>query len=120
MKDIELLKSNGVDLEHGLELLGDQEMYDETLGDFITDIESNFNNLKNYKESGDLANYAIIAHSFKSDSKYLGFMKLAELGLAHEMAGKNGDKAYIDTNFNEFVQEIGRMYTLAKKYLGRE
>ena len=45
--------------------------------------------LNKYKEAGDAYNYAIYAHSLKSDARYLGFTHLAEMALNHEMAGKN-------------------------------
>ena len=35
MKNIDILKENGIDVESSLELLGDIEMYDETLNDFL-------------------------------------------------------------------------------------
>ena len=31
MKDINILKNNGINVDQGLEILGDMEMYDETL-----------------------------------------------------------------------------------------
>ena len=79
MKDVEYLKQNGIDVNSGLELLGDMEMYDETLEDFLNECETRLPNLQKYKDSSDMANYAIQAHSMKSDSKYLGFMALAEM-----------------------------------------
>ena len=33
MKDINILKNNGINVDQGLEILGDTEMYDETLND---------------------------------------------------------------------------------------
>ena len=35
MKNIDILKENGIDVDSSLELLGDIEMYDETLNDFL-------------------------------------------------------------------------------------
>ena len=54
------------------------------------------NDLNNYKEASDAYNYAILAHSLKSDARYLGFTKLAELAYNHEMAGKNNDIDFIN------------------------
>ncbi len=31
----EFLEQNGIDVAHGLELLGDMDMYNETLSDFL-------------------------------------------------------------------------------------
>jgi len=54
----------------------------------------------------------------KSDSKYLGFDKLAELSYNHEMAGKGGDVAYAQTNNPELMAEANRIITVVKQYLG--
>ena len=39
MKDVNILKNNGVDVEKSLELLGDMEMYDEVMHDFLNMID---------------------------------------------------------------------------------
>ena len=92
MKDKDLLIRNGVDVDKSLELFGDMAMYDETLVEFLEGINGKLSDLKKYKESSDMYNYAIVAHSLKSDCRYLGFTKLAELAYEHEIAGKNNDK----------------------------
>ena len=55
----------------------------------------------------------------KSDSKYLGFMDLAEIALSHEMAGKSSDEAFIENNYASFIEEINRIVSVVKEYLGR-
>ena len=50
MNDVNVLKNNGVDLNSSLEFLGDMEMYDETLGEFLKSINEKVNNLKTYKK----------------------------------------------------------------------
>ena len=81
MKTQEFLESNGIDVEHGLELLGDMEMYNETLEDFLTESETRLPNILKYKNEADMPNYAILVHAMKSDSKYLGFKELAEIAV---------------------------------------
>ena len=39
----------------------------------------------------------------KSDSKYLGFDKLAELSYNHEMASKEGNIAYVGEHIEELL-----------------
>ena len=75
----EYLVSQGVDVDHGLELLGDMETYDMILEEFQSGYTDRVTKLQNYAASGDLANYAIEAHALKSDAKYFGFDKLAEM-----------------------------------------
>ena len=65
-----------------------------------------------------MPNYAILVHAMKSDSKYLGFTKLAELSFNHEMASKGNDKKYVDDNYEELMNEANRIISLIKKYFG--
>lgn len=120
MKDTNLLTSNGVDVNSSLELFGDMETYNETLEDFVSSADEKITQIKNYKETSDMANYAILVHSLKSDSKYLGFTKLAELSYNHEMESKAGNVDYIYENYDELMVEAKRILNLVKKYLGQE
>lgn len=117
MKDTSILSSNGIDLESSLELLGDQEMYDETLQDFLTESETRIPKIKEYKANQDMENYAILVHAMKSDSKYLGFTRLAELSYQHEMESKENHFDYIDSHFDELIEEATRIITIANQYL---
>ena len=38
--DTTILTNNGIDINKGLELLGDMDMYNETLGDFLDESET--------------------------------------------------------------------------------
>ena len=117
--DEKLLESNGVNLEASLELLGDMETYNETASDFLTESETRLKNIEEFKNSGDMPNYAILVHAMKSDSKYLGFTKLAELSYNHEMASKANDVDYVNNNYDELMEEANRIIELVKKYLGK-
>ena len=118
MKNVEILKANGIDVNHGLELLGDMEMYDETLADFLSECESRLPQLAEYKANLDMPNYAILAHSMKSDSKYLGFTKLAEISFEHEMKCKENDLEYVKNNYETLINETNRIINIVKQYLG--
>lgn len=120
MKDVNLLISNGVDVNKSLELFGDMATYDETLGEFLQGVNEKLNYLKQYKEASDMTNYAIYAHSLKSDARYLGFTKLAELALNHEMEGKANNVSYIYDHYDELIMETNRIIELASRYLGKE
>ena len=85
------LIKNGIDYARALELLGDNEMYNETLKDFLSAIDEKLSNMEKYKNENNMPDYAILVHSLKSDSKYLGFSKLAEMALDQEMKSKAGD-----------------------------
>ena len=118
--DRSYLEENGVDVEKGLELLGDMDMYNETMEDFLNEINEKYPKAKEYKENGDMPNYAIIVHSIKSDSKYLGFTKLAELAYEHELKSKDNDIEFVNSNFSSLENEINRIVDIVKTYLGKE
>jgi len=113
------LKENGIDVDNSLELLGDMELYNETLNDFYDEIFKKLENIKIYKDNGDPSNYAILAHSIKSDSKYLGFKKLAELAYEHELKGKENDINFINLNYDSFIKEANRIIDIVKIYLAK-
>ena len=120
MHDTKILIDNGVDLQKSLELFGDMETYDDNLDEFLNGVESRLDDLNKFKQSGDMNNYSIIVHSIKSDAKYFGFTKLAELALNHELKSKANDMYYITDNYEELMNEIYRITNLVKDYMGWE
>lgn len=115
--DNDYLIKNGIDLNKALELLGDMEIYNETLEEFYNNINDRINKLNEYKN--DMANYAIEAHALKSDSKYLGFTKLAEIAYSHELKSKENDINYVKNNYEELMKELNRILEIVKKYLNK-
>ena len=120
MMDINFLKANNVDVNKSLELFGDIETYNNTIGDFLIGAKDKLPKLEMYKNNKDMANYTIYAHSLKSDAKYFGFTRLAELAYEHEMKAKEGDFSYVYENFDILKQETNRMVGVVKKYLEQD
>lgn len=120
MKDVNILKNNGVDVDQSLELFGDMETYNETLEEFLNGVDEKLSNIEKYKEASDMANYAILVHSLKSDSKYLGFTKLAELSYNHEMASKANNADYVYVNYDALMDEAKRIIKVASEYMGKD
>ena len=112
----EYLKKHGVDLDKALEFLGDMEMYNETLDDYLKEVEDKFSRIESYKLAGNMPDYAIEVHSLKSDSKYLGLMTLADIAYQHEMASKKNDINYVNTHFDELVNEYQKTLAMLKEY----
>ncbi|MEG0577467.1 MAG: response regulator [Bacilli bacterium] len=67
-----------------------------------------------------MPNYAILVHSLKSDSKYLGFTKLADLSYQHELESKNSNIQFVNANYEALVEEANKMINLVKNYLGQQ
>ena len=59
MFNSKILTDNGVNIEKSLELFGDMNTYNESLIDFLKEVESKFEKLKNFKEIADMSNYSI-------------------------------------------------------------
>lgn len=120
MKNVSLLEANGVNVKNSLELLGDMETYDKILKDYIDGEPAKIEDLTKYKEVGDMTNYAILVHSLKSDAKYLGFTRLAEIAYEHEMESKENNLYFVTDNFDKLMEECKRISNLVKQYLGEE
>ena len=118
MKDISYLKESGIDIDGALQLLGTVEMYNDTLNEFLKGIDEKFNNIKVYKDNNDFVNYSILVHSLKSDSKYLGFTKLAMLAYNHEIKSKENDIVYVNSYFMDLENELKRVLGIVKEYIG--
>ena len=115
--DRKYLEDNGVDVNHGLELLGDMEMYNSTMSDFVSEVSNKWDDIVKYKNNNDIEQYSILVHSLKSDCKYLGFMKLADIAYEHELKSKDKDYKYVEDHFNELENEFNKVYRIASNYV---
>ena len=117
MRSIEFLKQNGVDVDKSLELFGDSNTYNETIGEFLVGIHNKITELIKFMNSSDLANYAVYVHSLKSDAKYFGFTKLADMAYEHEMKSKAGDLYYVTSHINDLIKETNNAILLIQEYM---
>ena len=113
----EYLLKNGVNYKKGLELLGDLDTYKDMLKDWFKECHKKFEEMKLNKLRHDMPNYAIQVHALKSDSKYFGFDKLAELSYEHEMKSKANDEEYVNNNFSLLEREFINVTMIVEKYL---
>lgn len=120
MKNIEFLKEKGVDVDSSLEFFGDVESYNETVVEYLKGVHDKVEQLVKFIQNDDLPNYSIHVHSLKSDSKYYGFNKLADIALEHEMKSKEGDINYVKSHFIELVNEANNVIVLLKEYIDGE
>jgi len=114
---VEDLKKNSIDVDHGIELLGDIDMYNETMKDFLDAIDERVKKLTDFKSNKDMANYAIEVHALKSDSKYLGFTTLADIAYEQELKSKENNNIFIEDNFDNLITELNRILKLIKNYV---
>ena len=111
------LISKGIDIEKSLELFGDIQTYDDTIGEFLVGITNKLAKLSNYKENKDMRNYTIYVHSLKSDAKTFGFTELANIAFEHEQKSKMGDIFYIDDNFSNLEKQVNDAVIIIKQYI---
>ena len=117
VKNNDYLIKHGIDLNKSLELLGDMETYNETVEEFYNNLNDRVSKLESYKS--DMPNYAIEVHALKSDSKYLGFNKLAELAYDHELKSKANEIDYINNTYDNLLAEVNKIKEIVKNYLGK-
>lgn len=110
------LKDNNVDLTKALEFLGDMDMYNMTVTDFLTEVEEKWQRINSYKNTSDMPNYAIEVHSLKSDAKYLGLMFLANIAYQHELKSKENDETFINNYFKELTDAYEKALNIMKTY----
>lgn len=75
--------------------------------------------MKLYMFKKDMSNYETLVHSLKSDSKYFGFTKLAELSYNHEIRSKTNDYEFVKFNFADLEREFIRIFNIVEEYLKR-
>lgn len=117
MKDIHYLEENGVNISKSLELFGDAETYNETIGEFLVSIHGKINTLIEQMQQQDISNYAITVHSMKSDANNFGFTALADMALEHEQKAKAGDFYFITSHINDLINETNNAIVLIQKYM---
>ena len=117
MRDIKYLEQNGVDINKSLELFGDINTYNDTIGEFLVGIHTKINELIKFMNNKDLSNYAVYVHSLKSDAKYFGFTKLADMAYEHELKSKAGDLYFITSHINDLIKETNNSIVLIQEYM---
>ena len=117
MKSVEFLTDRGVDVAKALEIFGDIDTYNQTVGDFVKALEEKIPKIKSLKDERDMANYAIVVHSMKSDAKYFGFFDLADIAYKHELASKEGNITFVDGDFDNLIKKALSTLSIVKEYL---
>lgn len=117
MRNIKFLVDRGVLVEDSLKLFGDVETYNLTIGEFLVGIHHKIKSLISFLENRDMNNYALCAHSMKSDAYNFGFKKLGDLAYDHEMKSKALDVYYISEHINDLIKETNNCIVLIQDYM---
>lgn len=113
----EYLRNAGINVDEVLNFWGDMEAYSDNLIEFLNGIDKKLDELESYKNNGEISSYTILAHSLKSETRYLGLNKLSDLFYNHELKGKEGNIDYLKNNFIELINAVGTLKNDLKDYL---
>jgi len=101
---------DGLDTNKGVRRTGGTaEYYYQTLNAFYGDGAKKIDDIKGSLDKGDMPLYTIHVHAVKSASANIGADKISEAAYALEMAGQQGDLAYIEANNGAFLSEMERL-----------
>ena len=117
MDKLEFLRSKGVDVDTAVENMMGEDIYNDMMVEFSNAIPEDISKLEAAKNSGDLANYGILAHALKSNARSFGFTDLGNMAYDHEMAGKGNDADFINENFDFLVKAVNSTKETIDTYL---
>lgn len=115
-RKIDFLIQNGVDANKGISNMMDIETYNEIMDDFYNGLDEELAKINNFKNMGDMPNYAILVHALKSNARSFGFDKLGEMAYAHEMKSKENDINYVNEHYKELIDEALRVKQIIQTY----
>jgi len=93
-----------MDVEQGIENCGGTlEDYYQVMDVVLKYGERRLAKLSKFIEEKDYVNYTIDVHALKNTADNIGATELVQMADEHEQAGKNGDFAYIEENYEKLL-----------------
>ncbi len=92
-------------------LMGDEELANEILGEFLEDVPRKFTALKEALDNGDAPLVQLHAHTLKGTSANVGAVALQEMAHHIEVAGKAGDIA----KASSLAAQLDKQFEVLKK-----
>ena len=117
--NIKLLKAAGYDIDGAVKELGSIELYNEILSDFYSETLDRIKRVIAYKKIGNLVGYATEVHAMKAECMYLGINELAKICETHQFKCEEGNVAFINSEYDNFMTEVAKVLTVIKNYLGK-
>jgi hypothetical protein len=111
------LKANGIDGESSIDILGDKEMFETRLRDFVSLAKSKYGSLMDCKANMNMDKYSEESAILKKEANYLGIKELFIMAKAHEQKAKAGDTNYVIENFKTYEDEIMRIIRTVEEYI---
>lgn len=113
----EYLKNAGINVDEVMNFWGDIEAYKDNLLEFLTSVDTKIKELESYKNNTEISSYTMLAHSLKSETRYLGLNKLSDIFYTHELKGKENNVDYIKGNFTEIENGVNKVKSDLKDFL---
>ena len=107
-----------IDEKQGALYCGSLEDFEDILKIHYEDYEENSQKIQAFYDSKDWKNYVILVHGLKSSMKSVGIMKLSDMCLGLELAGKENRIDYILKNHDAMMAEYGRIHDVIGNRLG--
>ena len=107
-----------IDEKQGALYCGSLEDFEDILKIHYEDYEENSRKIQAFYDSKDWKNYVILVHGLKSSMKSVGIMKLSDMCLGLELAGKENRIDYILKNHDAMMAEYGRLHDVIGNRLG--
>ncbi len=111
------LKENGIDGQSGIDILGDEEEFNERLKQFASIAKSKYGKLMDCKVAMNMKDYASESKELKELANYLGIENLFLMAKVHESKALTGDTTYIIEHFKEYEDEIMKEINVVNEYL---
>lgn len=104
--------------KQGILYCGSLEDFEDILKIHYEDYEENSQKIQAFYDSKDWKNYVILVHGLKSSMKSVGIMKLSDMCLELEIAGKENRIDYILKNHDVMMAEYARIHDVIGNRLG--
>ncbi|MGN0679226.1 MAG: PocR ligand-binding domain-containing protein [Oscillospiraceae bacterium] len=105
----ETIQIEGLNIENAIRLLGNEKLLMQVMREYYRSLDGRINGLSEMLENNDISNYTINVHSLKSTSRQIGADELGELAFQLEMAGKEGNTAFIREHHGELVEKVAEV-----------
>ena len=110
------LAENGIDAQSAVDILGDEETFNERLKEFATIAKSKYGKLMDCKVAMNLKDYANESRELKNIANYLGIDDLFIMSKMHEKKAMANDATYIVEHFKEYEDEIMTKINVVNDY----
>ncbi len=113
LKEEDIFDIDGITIEDGLKYCGSMDAFKKFLNTFYDTIDSKSDEIEDAYRRKDISFYTIKVHALKSTSRIIGARELSKLAESLEMAGKDGNQAYIDENTGKLLELFRSYKTIA-------